>query len=867
MRKIKSLLLALTALCVAFACACNNQKKDESSSIVSETESSILQEESSVAVSSKEESSLEENSSEEESSVEESSSEEESSVEESSNEEESSVEESSEEEVHTHELTLVEGKAADCTTDGNIQYYTCACGKYFEDEDATAELAEEDLVIKAAHTLTYHEEVKPAGKENGTVAYYDCSVCEKYFADLSGDKELAEEDLTIVSSYNIPDFIVDVESGKDPVVLQLSDPQLCNWGDLEKYCYQYIRETVEETNPDLIIITGDLVYGRFDPNGSLLQSLISFMEGLQIPWAPVFGNHDNESLMGVDWQCQQLEKAEYCLFKQGDLTGNGNYSVGIAQNEELLRVFYMMDSNGCGSPMCDSNGAQTKPAAGTNVVKTSAGFGQDQISWYTEEIERIHAVDEDVKISFAYHIQQQIFQKAFEKYDEYDATASGSTLVNPLNLDTLATADETDFGYVGRAMKGAWDGNYTVFNGMKALGVDSIFVGHEHCNSSSIVYEGVRFQYSQKSSKYDRYNTVSEDGTITGGYDSDHPVGAHLLMGGTVIPVSSQDGSIGTGYIYYAGNPFYFEPKPVEVPVNGLKLDASMLQTGMGMTIFGKAYDTTVNAYEIYSESQGKLFFDVAMAAEYNYFTFTALVPVNSANTSSTEFFLRVKPENNLEGADGKYIYYTTAKIKRGEWKTFTVDISGVDETCTEFSLMFATNSTTWLRDVAFTNEYEAPNEADKVEVNGMELTEGMLQPSKVMTVEALAYDEEVNAYKITSESDSAKIYFDVALAAEYDTFTFSVLVDENSAISSGVEFYLRVKPDGSLTSEQGSDGKYIYYQSNITSDLKGVVRGEWKTFTVDISGLDETCTEFAFMFNAGAIVWFKDVAFTNNSK
>jgi hypothetical protein len=262
------------------------------------------------------------------------------------------------------------------------------------------------------------------------------------------------------------------------------------------------------------------------------------METLKTPWAPVFGNHDNESLMGVDWQCDQLETAKYCLFKQGDLTGNGNYSVGLAQNDELLRVFYMMDSNGCGAPMCDSNGVQTKPAAGTNVVKTSAGFGKDQIDWYTDEITAIHEVDSDVKISFAYHIQQAIFGKAFAKYEEYNpSNVNGSIINNPLDLDKMETADETDFGYLGRTMKDPWDTNYTVFNGMKALGADSIFVGHEHCNSCSIVYEGVRFQFSQKSSMYDRYNSVTEDGTITGAYMEGHPADSHPLMGGTVIPV------------------------------------------------------------------------------------------------------------------------------------------------------------------------------------------------------------------------------------------------------------------------------------------------------------------------------------------
>ena len=360
---------------------------------------------------------------------------------------------------------------------------------------------------------------------------------------------------------------MEVENGRDPVVLQLADPQIATYGDRETYCYRYIREAVEKSNPDLIIVVGDIVYGRADPNGTILTEYITFMESLNIPWAPVFGNHDNESLMGVDWQCAQFEAAENCLFKTGDVSGNGNYTVGIEQDGELLRTFYMIDSGGCGHPMIDKDGNHTAPAPGTNIIKTSRGFDADQIAWYTDSINAIHALDEDVKISFAYHIQQAIFEKAFEKYDEYDGVHTSDVLNNPLNLDAMESADDTDFGYLGRVMKSAWDTNYKIFNDMKALGVDSIFVGHEHCNSASIVYEGVRFQYGQKSSLYDRYNWINNaDGSIEGGYNTtpfDDPITP--LIGGTVIPVSGEDGSIGTGYIVYYGDPFNTEePTPVE---------------------------------------------------------------------------------------------------------------------------------------------------------------------------------------------------------------------------------------------------------------------------------------------------------------
>ena len=91
--------------------------------------------------------------------------------------------------------------------------------------------------------------------------------------------------------------------------------------------------------------------------------------------------------------------------------------------------------------------------------------------------------------------------------------------------------------------------NY-VWEGMKALGCDSVFVGHEHCNSASVVYEKVRFQFGQKSSEYDRFNCVGADGKITGGYTKT----GTSLVGGSVIPLSKDDGSIKNPYIYLCQN-------------------------------------------------------------------------------------------------------------------------------------------------------------------------------------------------------------------------------------------------------------------------------------------------------------------------
>ena len=223
------------------------------------------------------------------------------------------------------------------------------------------------------------------------------------------------------------DFIVEVEEGREPIVLQLADPQIIDAGQqrtperlspveqqfwytdqVEEQCYNYLEDVITKTHPDLILIVGDIIYGEFDDSGSAMKSFVKFMDGFDIPWAPVFGNHDNESKKGVDWQCEQFVNAKNCLFKQRELTGNGNYTVGISQGGKLKRVFFMMDSNGC------QNISKESLANGHTVP--SIGFGTDQITWYTEVAEEIKELSPETKYTFAFHIQPNAFLYAYEYY-------------------------------------------------------------------------------------------------------------------------------------------------------------------------------------------------------------------------------------------------------------------------------------------------------------------------------------------------------------------------------------------------------------------------------------------------------------------
>jgi hypothetical protein len=257
------------------------------------------------------------------------------------------------------------------------------------------------------------------------------------------------------------------------------------------------------------------------------------------------------------------------------------------------------------------------------------------------------------------------------------------------------------------------------------------------------------------------------------------------------------------------------------------------------------------------------------MAAENNYFTFTVFIPVDSGNTQSVELYLRVKPENNLQGADGKYIYYTSTQLPRGQWKTFVVDISSVDETCTEFSLMFASNSTTWLRDIAFTNEQpESPKEPEQLLVNGLQYggvkneSELWLQGNggTVVAEEVTAADgTTVNAYKVTAGDSWEKLHINPALLKGKTTVTLSILVTQE-ATGSDSEFAIRIKPNLTEDVLPGVINGYLYFSTD-KKDYCKVVIGEWKTITIDISTYEDVCTEFAIYLFAGDSVYVKDIA------
>jgi hypothetical protein len=110
---------------------------------------------------------------------------------------------------HVHNLTYVPAAAADCTEDGNIEYWTCTCGKYFKDAEAKTEIALADTVLPAGHDIVTHEGKPAAPGIAGYEAYETCTRCDYSTYTEIPALEIAADQQVTVDSFK--------EAGKAPV--------------------------------------------------------------------------------------------------------------------------------------------------------------------------------------------------------------------------------------------------------------------------------------------------------------------------------------------------------------------------------------------------------------------------------------------------------------------------------------------------------------------------------------------------------------------------------------------------------------------------------------------------------------------------
>ena len=297
------------------------------------------------------------------------------------------------------------------------------------------------------------------------------------------------------------------QPNKDFVILNLSDPQLKNdeWNEgheKRKILVTTVNRLIEKTKPDMITISGDLSWAG---NDRAYAMLADFINGFGLPWAIVWGNHDNQD--GAEYISEMVARyQEYSHFtyESGDSElGNGNYVIAIEEDNKPVEALIMMDSHNR-EPFVTPEG------------ETIRGWGRvnkAQVAWYGEQIEELKAKGfKDATLIlhipiYGYHYASQAAFVPSINLKEVTVEQSYTDMCwNEGYKDSIGVQYEAISSYP------AEDG---MFDAILEHGITRhVIAGHDHVNNWIIEHEGIKFIYALKTGPGCYWNSVLNGGTV-----------------------------------------------------------------------------------------------------------------------------------------------------------------------------------------------------------------------------------------------------------------------------------------------------------------------------------------------------------------
>lgn len=291
----------------------------------------------------------------------------------------------------------------------------------------------------------------------------------------------ADDEIT----YNEDTGVYTITSKKEDFkILQLTDIHLGGSAlsaskDLKEL--KAVYKLIEHTEPDLIIVTGDLVFPMgimsFSINNHTpVMQFASFMRNIGIPWAFVYGNHDTEFMatssaedLNELLKSISFKNSENLLYPyvQPDITGRSNQIIEIRNTDGTLnQALVLLDSN-----------AYT--GEGINAYDY---IHDDQVEWYERNIVRLNLQEnKTVSSMIFFHMPLQEYRDAYELYEKdsndivYFFGENGEKMI-----DKVCCSDY----------------HSKLFDTAVRLGsTKAMFCGHDHYNNLSVEYRGIRLTY------------------------------------------------------------------------------------------------------------------------------------------------------------------------------------------------------------------------------------------------------------------------------------------------------------------------------------------------------------------------------------
>jgi hypothetical protein len=299
--------------------------------------------------------------------------------------------------------------------------------------------------------------------------------------------------------------VLQKQKDKKFTILHLTDTHLYHgeWiGEKGEHLKRTVDYLVEQAKPDLITISGDLAWtGQYDS----YTDFADWMAGYGIPWAPVFGNHDDQG--GYEAVCKAAEillAKDTCLLEAGDpALGYGNYVVGIEEEGRLIHGVILMDSHDR-KPWIDEQGVEQNEWA--ELIPA-------QFPWYRGIVEELKAKGA-AETSLIMHIPIYAYRDAIKAALKADVDPKAVPLYNGEQVGCWNEGYEDSFGVYREGIC-----SYPVDNGffeeiLAGGTTKTVISGHDHPNTFSVPYKGVRLTYALKTGHGSYYDERLNGGTI-----------------------------------------------------------------------------------------------------------------------------------------------------------------------------------------------------------------------------------------------------------------------------------------------------------------------------------------------------------------
>lgn len=256
-------------------------------------------------------------------------------------------------------------------------------------------------------------------------------------------------------------------------ILQLSDLHY-DQSNYREDIMNNVRKLIKLTDPDLLVITGDIVSGQ----PASYQWLIfgTFLSQLDRPFLITLGNHDSQYYLTRDKLYDKLQTLPNCVNKQYEdptaaYRGDMRIPIIDASSKKQKAVIYLFDSHDYNNP------------------EREVGIRSEQTDWFKAQLPLDTVGQTDPTALVFMHVPIPEYRKA---------------------------SDMQAFKHVGT--RGELE--YVAINGglfdafKQSNNVCGMFCGHDHFNEYLQIYEDIALCYCRKSGSLNTYQRYPSGGRV-----------------------------------------------------------------------------------------------------------------------------------------------------------------------------------------------------------------------------------------------------------------------------------------------------------------------------------------------------------------